>query len=237
MLLKPDSDDGISRLLIEQHDIDNYFRNNIELRISAFIIKQSLGDMMNCSFEGIFPLFSRTSLTAIYLVAGLLLAGCSNNDEEGVSTSAGKVTVSAVDPDPCSLLDHAEAESLAGMKLIPGEVDTRQPNQDVRTCVWKKPIGSPAVLLLYWPNTDKPLNNWALSGYEVKKLHGLSGEAIAVIQKAKPEFGVKRGLAMVVIRSNSGVMTLSAPYLHADDGSAAFDNAIHIASIAAAKAP
>ena len=225
---KPDSDHGISRLLIEQHDIDYYLRNNIELRISAFIIKQSRGDMMNCSFECIFPLFSRTSLTAIYLVAGLLLAGCSNNDEEAVSTSA---------VDPCSLLDHAEAESLAGSKLTPGEVDTSLPNQDVRTCVWKIPIGSPAVLLLYWPNTDKPLNNWALSGYEVKKLHGLSGEAIAVIQKAKPEFGIKRGLAMVVIRSNNGVMTLSAPYLHADEGSVAFDNALQNASIAAAKAP
>ncbi len=189
---------------------------------------------MNCSVEGVFILFSRTSM-AIYLVAGLLLAGCSNNDEERDSASVGKVSSSSVDP--CSLLDHAEAESLAGLKLSPGEIDTSLPNQDVHACVWKKPIGSPAVLLHYWSNTDKPLDNWVLSGYEVKQLHGLSGEAIAVIQKAKPEFGIKRGLVMVVIRSNSGVMTLSAPYLNADDGSVAFDNAIQIASIVAAKAP
>jgi len=190
--------------------------------------------MMNCSVEGVFILFSRTSM-AIFLVAGLLLAGCSNNDEERDSASVGKVSSSSVDP--CSLLDHAEAESLAGLKLSPGEIDTSLPNQDVHACVWKKSIGSPAVLLHYWSNTDKPLDNWVLSGYEVKQLHGLSGEAIAVIQKAKPEFGIKRGLAMVVIRSNSGVMTLSAPYLNADDGSVAFDNAIQIASIVAAKAP
>ncbi|RTZ61597.1 MAG: hypothetical protein DSZ33_00735 [Gammaproteobacteria bacterium] len=166
-------------------------------------------------------------------VSGLSVAACGQKPE----THDAAAIKAAAHVNPCHFLDQSAVETLAGMKLQPGAIDKSLPNPRVAGCQWTKPTGAPAIQLQYWPKTKAPLTNWAFPDYDSKALTGHYGETLAVIAKANPQLGVKRGLASVIMRTGEGVIVLTAPYLQAPEGSAAFDQALKLADAAAAKAP
>ncbi|MGB5985225.1 MAG: hypothetical protein WBG37_07955 [Desulfobacterales bacterium] len=175
-----------------------------------------------------------SNLMASKIVLVLLLTGlgtalfCS-----GENARAADKTPAVARVDPCTLVTHTEAERLIGETLQPGQLDTRMPH--LSSCVWTGAKGSPKLILQHWPEVKGALESWLGAGDESKvlPLEGLSGEAIAAIQKGNPQYNIKPGLSLVAVRSKASVVSLSAPFLEAAEGSEPYNQMISLADTAA----
>lgn len=122
--------------------------------------------------------------------------------------------------DACTLLTESEVHQLApGLKMAVANKHLK----GVSGCNWLDGHGLPALMLQVMKASSRDLQHDARaalfgSGYQINDIEGLGDQAVIVIQEANPKFGLKEGVAILMIRIGKHQFSLSPARLAIREG-------------------